>query len=171
MTFPADIMALAEDVLTHCREHKLSLVTAESCTGGLIAGALTEIPGSSDVLDRGFVTYSNAAKEELLGVPAELLLAHGAVSEEVARAMAAGAQLRTDTGVAVAVTGIAGPSGATLTKPVGRVHIAVATPHGLRHERLELGNIGRTAVREEAVRRALRLVLSAIIRDQAGRAP
>lgn len=171
MTFPSDILGLAEEVLSQCRARKLSLATAESCTGGLLAGALTEIPGSSDVIDRGFVTYSNAAKEEMLGVSSKLLLAHGAVSEEIARAMAAGARQRTDVSVAVAVTGIAGPGGATPTKPVGRVHIAVATSHGLSHERLDLGSIGRTAVREETVRRALRLILAAVARDQAGRDP
>jgi len=112
------------------------VATAESCTGGLIAASLTEIAGSSDVVDRGFVTYSNEAKTDLLGVPADLIATHGAVSEEVARAMAQGAIARSKANVAAAVTGIAGPKGGTPTKPVGLVHLAVARRGGdVRHER------------------------------------
>jgi nicotinamide-nucleotide amidase len=171
MSFPPDILDTAATLLTACRASGTTLTAAESCTGGLVLGALTEIAGSSDVVDRGFVTYSNAAKQELLGVPAAILAAHGAVSEATAAAMARGALERARTGLAIAVTGIAGPGGATPTKPVGRVHIAVASPRALSHERLDLGDIGRAAVREESVRRALALALRALERDQAGRAP
>ncbi len=122
MTFPAPSLALAERLLEACAAHGLHLVTAESCTGGLIVGCLTEIPGSSSVVERGYVTYDNRAKQELLGVPADLLARVGAVSEEVARAMAEGALAGAGADLALAVTGIAGPSGATPGKPVGLVH-------------------------------------------------
>jgi nicotinamide-nucleotide amidase len=121
-----DLDRLARDLLEHLRRRHLRLATAESCTGGLIAAALTEIAGSSDVVERGFVVYSNEAKSELLGVDAGLIARHGAVSEEVARAMAEGAIRRSHAEIAVAVTGIAGPGGATPSKPVGLVHLAVA---------------------------------------------
>ncbi|MGQ0663864.1 MAG: CinA family protein [Pseudomonadota bacterium] len=116
----------AEAVLDACRRRGLKLATAESCTGGLIAAALTEIAGASDVVERGFVTYSNAAKTEMLGVGADLIARCGAVSEEVARAMAEGALARAPADLAVSATGIAGPSGATPEKPVGLVHLAWA---------------------------------------------
>ncbi|MBI3709291.1 MAG: CinA family protein [Proteobacteria bacterium] len=118
--------ARAAALLDTCRHARLKLATAESCTGGLIAATLTEIAGSSDVLERGFVTYSNAAKTELLGIPARLIARHGAVSEAVARAMAEGALDRAPVDLAIAVTGIAGPGGATSRKPVGLVHLACA---------------------------------------------
>src|SRR5262245_14878681 len=124
--FPKPIRKLADDVLQAARSAGLKIATAESCTGGLVAGALTEIAGSSDVVERGFVTYSNQAKCDLLGVTIEMLIAHGAVSEEVARAMAEGAVANSGADVAVSVTGIAGPGGGTATKPVGLVHIACA---------------------------------------------
>src|ERR687894_2174634 len=124
--FPEDVLEQARDVLARFDAAGYKLATAESCTGGLIAGALTEVPGSSSVVERGFVTYSNEAKTELLGVPAELIARHGAVSESVARAMAEGALARSRADVAVAITGIAGPGGATATKPVGLVHFALA---------------------------------------------
>src|SRR6185295_7840382 len=108
-------------VLLTCRMKKLKVVTAESCTGGLIAAALTAIAGSSDVVDRGFVTYSNEAKREMIGVPWDAILGHGAVSEPVARAMAAGALSRSDADIAVSVTGVAGPGGGSAEKPVGLV--------------------------------------------------
>ncbi len=121
-----DVDALAAAVLETCRTAGLMVATAESCTGGLIAGALTEVAGSSDVVERGFVTYSNEAKQTLLGVPAGLFDKVGAVSEEVARAMAEGAVARSKAQLAVSVTGIAGPGGGTETKPVGLVHMAIA---------------------------------------------
>lgn len=136
MTFPAATERRARDVLEACRAAGLRLATAESCTGGLIAGCLTEIAGSSDVVDRGFVTYSNDAKTEMIGVPAALIERVGAVSEEVARAMAEGALARANADISVAVTGIAGPGGATETKPVGLVHLATARKgRETRHER------------------------------------
>lgn len=128
--------ALAAEVLDICREARLTLAIAESCTGGLIAAALTEIAGSSDVVERGFVTYADQAKTDLLGVPAALIAAHGAVSEAIARAMAEGTLEHSPADVAVAVTGIAGPGGATSGKPVGLVHLAAARRgHQTLHER------------------------------------
>jgi nicotinamide-nucleotide amidase len=121
-------LALATQVLDACRAQRLMLATAESCTGGLVAAALTAIAGSSDVVERGFVTYSNAAKTELLGVPAPLIADKGAVSAEVAAAMAEGAAARARVGLAVSVTGIAGPGGATPGKPVGLVHFGLTRP-------------------------------------------
>ncbi len=139
--------------------------TAESCTGGLIAGLLTEIPGSSDMLERGFVVYSNAAKQELLGVPAETLVNHGAVSGETAVAMAEGALANSRAEVAVSVTGIAGPDGGTAGKPVGLVHFACARrgkPTVAREERF--GDIGRGAVRLASVEIGLDLLEAALSR-------
>ena len=155
------IIALAEDVLRACRGAGVTLATAESCTGGLISGCLTEIAGSSDVVERGFVTYSNEAKTEMLGVPASLIAEHGAVSEPVARAMAAGALGNSRADIAVAVTGVAGP-GASESKPAGRVHLAVARRGGpVEHLRRDYGAIGRNAVRQATIRDALALVLQA----------
>ena len=122
----ADLDMLAAAVLETCRAAGLMVATAESCTGGLIAGALTEVAGSSDVVERGFVTYSDEAKQTLLGVPTRLFDTVGAVSKEVARAMAEGAVARSEAQLAVSVTGIAGPGGGTETKPVGLVHMAIA---------------------------------------------
>ena len=121
--FDHEIREAAEQVLLTCRMKKLKVVTAESCTGGLIAAALTAIAGSSDVVDRGFVTYSNEAKREMIGVPWDAILGHGAVSEPVARAMAAGALARSNADIAVSVTGVAGPGGGSDEKPVGLVHL------------------------------------------------
>jgi nicotinamide-nucleotide amidase len=142
------IRARAEAVLALCRTRKIMIATAESCTGGLVAAALTAIPGSSDVVDRGFVTYSNAAKTEMLGVPPGLISEHGAVSEPVARAMAEGALAHSAAAVSVGVTGIAGPGGGTAAKPVGLVHFAAASRGGppLPLER-RYGDLGREAVR------------------------
>jgi nicotinamide-nucleotide amidase len=153
----------SEDLLQALRDAKLKIATAESCTGGLIAGLLTEIAGSSDVVERGFVTYSNEAKNECLGVPSGLLETYGAVSEEVARAMAMGAVHRSRANIAVAVTGVAGPGGGSEEKPVGLVHVAVARSRGqVTHKRLLLGDIGRAEVREATVREALSLVAASI---------
>jgi nicotinamide-nucleotide amidase len=146
-------------VLDACRAHGLKVATAESCTGGLVAGALSEIPGSSDVLDRGFVTYSNAAKQAMLGVPASILERYGAVSRETADAMAAGALAMSNADLVVAITGIAGPSGGSAEKPVGLVHFAAAARDGRRiHREKRYGDVGRSAVRREAVAEALVLL-------------
>jgi nicotinamide-nucleotide amidase len=155
---PADLLPLAIELLALCRAEAMTLATAESCTGGLIASTLTEIPGSSAVVDRGFVTYSNEAKTEMLGVPEALIAEHGAVSEPVARAMIAGVFAVSPVRLAVAVTGIAGPDGGSPAKPVGRVHIAAGRRDGLvQHRRMDYGAIGRTAVRLATVRDALSL--------------
>ncbi len=138
-----------------------SLVTAESCTGGMVAAALTDIPGSSAAFLGGFVTYSNALKQELLGVPEALLAAYGAVSEPVARAMAEGARARTGADVAVAITGIAGPGGSA-TKPEGRVCFALVTDKGTRTETIDFGALGRDRVRKAARDHALLLLLAAL---------
>ena len=144
----------AKALLDACLRKKLTLATAESCTGGLVAATISEIPGSSAVLDRGFVTYSNEAKEDLLGVSASTLKRFGAVSEEVARAMARGALEESRATLAVAVTGIAGPGGATPGKPVGLVWIAWARKGEVRARRFQFKG-GRAAVRRQAVAAAL----------------
>lgn len=155
-----DLTALAIRTLEACRAGKLMVATAESCTGGLIAAVLTDIAGSSDVVDRGFVTYSNEAKQEALGVPAAAIEAHGAVSEPTARAMAEGALARSNAQVAVSCTGIAGPGGATPGKPVGLVHLACARAgKPTLHLRREYGTIGRSEVRAATVADALHLIL------------
>lgn len=161
--FPPDLTARAADLVAHYRAAGLMAATAESCTGGLIAALLTEIPGSSNVLERGFVVYSNAAKEELLGVAAEALARHGAVSRETAVAMAEGALAKSRAEVAVSVTGIAGPDGGTAAKPIGLVHFACARrgkPTVAREERF--GDIGREAVRLASVRIGLDLLEAAL---------
>ena len=155
------ISALAEQVLALCREKKIMLATAESCTGGLIAGALTEIAGSSDVVERGFVTYSNRAKNEMLGVAAPLIAWHGAVSAEVARAMATGALAHAPVELAVAVTGIAGPGGGSPDKPVGLVHLAVARRGEKVQNEHQVFPGDRTAIRQATVLRALEMLLAA----------
>ena len=160
--FPDDIEALARQVIEAAAARGLMVATAESCTGGLVAGALTAIAGSSAVVERGFVTYSNAAKTELLGVPADLIEAHGAVSEPVARAMAGGAADRSAAQVSVSVTGIAGPGGGSPDKPVGLVHFAAVGPAGALHVEHRFGDLGREAIRLESVRVALRLLLDRI---------
>lgn len=160
--FPDDIERLARETIEAAAARGLMLATAESCTGGLVSGALTAVAGSSAVVDRGFVTYSNAAKSELLGVPADLIEAHGAVSEPVARAMAEGALARSRAQVTVSVTGVAGPGGGTADKPVGLVHFAAAGPAGVIHAERRFGDVGREAVRLESVRTALGLLLDRI---------
>jgi nicotinamide-nucleotide amidase len=155
----AGLLAKAREVMESCRAAGLALATAESCTGGLVAAALTALPGSSTFVERGFVTYSNAAKIELLGVSAQLIEERGAVSEEVARAMAEGAVAHSHADAALAITGIAGPTGGSLEKPVGTVHIAVAGKgHGTLHRQL-LYSGDRTAVREASAVAALALLL------------
>ena len=158
--FPNDVQELAEAVLSWARVRGLTVATAESCTGGLVAGALTAIAGSSDVVEGGLVTYSNAAKTELLGVDAGLIAEAGAVSEPVARAMALGAVRRLGAGLAVAITGIAGPGGGGPGKPVGLVHFASALAGGeVDHREMRFGDIGRDEVRLASVTVALEMLL------------
>jgi len=160
---PADLAAEAARLLQRCRERRWTLATAESCTGGLIAGCLTAVAGASDVLDRGFVTYSNTAKEQVLGVPEATLATHGAVSEPVARAMAAGALARSEASAAVSATGVAGPGGSSAGKPVGLVHLAVACRDGrVLHRRVLYGDLGRDGIRLAAVRTAFEMLDEAV---------
>lgn len=164
MTKPSEIVSLARQVIEECQRRKIMIATAESCTGGLLAGALTEIPGASGVFERGFVTYSNDAKIELLGIFPITLKQHGAVSEETAMEMAHCALVRSEAGLAVGVTGIAGPEGGTQEKPVGLVHIVAKRYDGMTlHRKLELGDIGRSAVRMESVKNALEMLLKLAI--------
>jgi nicotinamide-nucleotide amidase len=149
----------AQALLDLCRSKTLTIAAAESCTGGLVAATLTEIPGSSRVFDRGFVTYSNAAKQAMLGVPAPILERFGAVSRETAEAMAAGVLAHTPADLVVAVTGIAGPGGAVAGKPVGLVHFAVASRSGqLTHRAQQFGDVGRARVRHLSVLQALAML-------------
>lgn len=159
MTADADLLDRAARLLEACRSARLMLATAESCTGGLIAACLTEIPGSSDVVERGFVTYSNAAKQELLGVPAGLLDTHGAVSGPVARAMAEGAIGASNADIAVSVTGVAGPGGGSADKPVGLVHFGCTRRNGpTLHRERRFGDIGRRGIRLASVAEAFDLI-------------
>ena len=154
-----ELRAAATNVLDICRKRGLTLATAESCTGGLVAAALTEIAGSSDVVDRGFVTYSNEAKAQMLGVSENTLKAFGAVSRETAEAMARGAVGNGGVDLAVSITGIAGPGGGSTTKPIGLVHFACAARDGaLTHAEKRYGDIGRSAVREKSVLQALAML-------------
>lgn len=150
----------AIQVLNACRKAGIMLATAESCTGGLIAAALTDIAGSSDVVDRGFVTYSNQAKNEMIGVPLDLINSLGAVSKEVAVAMAEGALTHSRAGISIAVTGIAGPGGGTPEKPVGLVHMACANNgRPTRHKECRFGALSRAEIRLSTVITALDLLL------------
>jgi len=162
----SNILTLVETLAAELKSRGLMMATAESCTGGLIAGACTELSGSSDWFERGFVSYSNAAKVELLGVPAELIDTHGAVSEPVARAMAAGAVAQSRARLAVSVTGVAGPTGGTAEKPVGTVWFGWATPQGVftEHQRFD-GD--RVAVRQATVAHALAGLLQRLPSAQA----
>jgi nicotinamide-nucleotide amidase len=154
-----DIGTAAKRLLALCRKRHWMVATAESCTGGLVVAALTEIAGSSDVVDRGFVTYSNAAKQSMLGVPSAMLKKFGAVSRETAEAMAAGALANSDADLAVAITGIAGPGGGSRGKPVGLVHFAAAARDGRRlHRAKRFGRIGRRRVRLKSVAEALAML-------------
>ena len=157
--FPRRLIHLAELTLADAREAKLKIVTAESCTGGLIAALLTDIAGSSDVVERGFVVYSNKAKRDMLDVPGDLIADFGAVSEPVARAMAEGALKNSRGHIAVSVTGIAGPGGGTPMKPVGLVHFGAArSGRSILHEMQLFGDIGRDEIRMKSVETALNLV-------------
>ncbi|MGL4812279.1 MAG: CinA family protein [Beijerinckiaceae bacterium] len=163
MTVDSALVDLAREVLDKARAQKLKIATAESCTGGLVAMLLTEIAGSSDVFERGFVTYSNEAKADMLGVWPGLIAEHGAVSEPVARAMAEGAVKQSRADAAVAITGIAGPGGGTKNKPVGLVHIAVYRKgSGTRHGVFHFGGLGRRDIRERAARDALMMLMVAL---------
>jgi len=153
------LVAQARALLDLCRRKRLTIATAESCTGGLVAAALTDIAGSSDVFERGFVTYSNAAKEAMLSVPPATLQAHGAVSRQTAEVMAQGALAHSPADLAVSITGIAGPGGGSDTKPVGLVHVAAASRRGaLIHRERRFGDIGRAEVRRASVAEALALL-------------
>ena len=157
--FSSPLLRLAEVVVADARLAKLRIATAESCTGGMIGALITEVPGSSAVFDRGFIVYTNRAKQDLLGVPGDLIADMGEVSEAVARMMAEGAVENSNAHVAVAVTGIAGPGGGTKMKPVGLVHIAAARENrSILHEAHRFGDIGRSEVRIKTVEAALELL-------------
>lgn len=160
--FHTDIRRKAELIDRTLSNRHQMIVTAESCTGGLIAGALTDVPGSSDAVHGGFVTYANGAKSAMIGVPEELIREHGAVSEPVARAMAEGALKVSGATYAIAVTGIAGPGGGTEGKPVGLVHFACASEDGTVAREERFGDIGRQQVREATVKAALDLVIECL---------
>jgi nicotinamide-nucleotide amidase len=168
----SDARSIARTLLDLCRSRRLMIATAESCTGGLVAGTLTDIPGSSDVIDRAFVTYSNDAKRAMLGVNATTLATFGAVSKETATQMAVGALERAGVDLAVSITGIAGPGGATPGKPVGLVHFAAAARDGrIIHRECRFGAIGRTAVRLRSVVEALRMLMELARGPQASAKP
>ncbi len=153
-------MILAKQVLQHCRAKGWKIATAESCTGGMVAAALTDIAGSSDVFDRGFVTYSNAAKTEMLGVYPALIIEFGAVSQQVAENMALGALSRSNADIAVSITGVAGP-GASESKPEGLVWFGLANKHSvIFSQKMEFGPLGREFVRQASVEHALMLLLN-----------
>ncbi len=157
----ANLLARAAELLAAARACGETVATAESCTGGLLAATLTAIPGSSEMFERGFVTYSNSAKSEMLGVPYWLIERHGAVSEDVARAMAGGALTHSHASLAVAVTGVAGPDGGTPEKPVGLVYFAAGRrDEPMRSECVLFGDLGRAEIRRRSVERALTLLLS-----------
>lgn len=161
-----EVTHAANALIRLCIERKLTIATAESCTGGLVAGALTAVPGSSAVLDRGFVTYSNDAKREMLGVPAATLKQYGEVSRQTAEAMARGALSKAKVDLAVSITGIAGPGGATADKPVGLVHFAAASRAGTSmHAAKRYGDIGRDNVRQQSVLQALRMLQELVEAD------
>ena len=164
--FSDEIIDLATKVISHCSAKGYKIALAESCTGGLITAALTEIAGSSSVVDRGSVTYSNQAKREMLGVSRQTLAVEGAVSENTAREMAEGALKATSIEATIAVTGVAGPGGGSATKPVGRVHIAAARQgRETLHKKCSFGDLGRGNVREQTVITALK-VLNQIVRKR-----
>lgn len=156
-----EIRALATEVLKACETRGLMVATAESCTGGMVATALTDIPGSSTVVERGFITYSNEAKAEMLAVPMALIEAHGAVSEPVALAMAEGALAHSRADLAVSITGVAGPGGGTTAKPEGLVNFACARRgRATVHTGIEFGPLGRDEVRAASVKQALEMLLA-----------
>jgi nicotinamide-nucleotide amidase len=161
--FDSEIRTLAFEVIATCTAQGMTIGTVESCTGGLIAGALTAISGSSSVVMAGLVTYSNEAKTALAQVPRPLIDVHGAVSEEVARAMAEGGRRVLDVDIACAVTGVAGPGGGSATKPIGLVHLAVSREgHATLHRACRYGDIGRDRVRRETLATALEMLLDMV---------
>lgn len=162
MEFPQEITRLADEIVELLRQRGQTLTTAESCTGGLIAGAITAIAGSSDIFYGGFVTYANEAKVGMVGVQAATLDRYGAVSEETVREMAEGARRAAGTDWSISVSGIAGPGGGTKLKPVGLVHFGLSRQTGTTHRRVEFGNAGRALVRQKAVGTALSMVLAAL---------
>ena len=165
MTTPDAHQQIAERILAEARKRGLRIATAESCTGGMVSAALTDIAGSSDVFERGFVTYSNESKQAMLGVPADTIAAHGAVSTETARAMAEGAIRNSRADIAVAITGVAGPGGGSVEKPVGLVCFAIARKgQATQHRRVQFDDGGRTAIRQDATRTALEMLLEAATR-------
>lgn len=160
--FSENIETLARQVIENLTARNKMIVTAESCTGGLIAAALTEISGSSAAVHGGFVTYANEAKQQMIGVPSNMLAQFGAVSEPVARAMAVGALKISGADIAISVTGVAGPGGGSPEKPVGLVHFGCATQGRTEHFRREFGELGRKQVRLDSVEQALHLVLETL---------
>ena len=160
--FTPDLMTLAEAVVARAQARGMTLATAESCTGGLVAALITSVAGSSAVLEQGAVTYSNAAKTRMLDVPAALIEAHGAVSQPVAEAMATGARARAGVGLAVSITGVAGPGGGSAEKPVGLVHFGLATADGVRHLERRFFEGDRQAIRLAVTEQALRLLLDGL---------
>ncbi len=162
--FDAQTTSLATAMLESCRAAGATVATVESCTGGLVGGALTAIAGSSDVVLGGLITYSNAAKAALAGVPGDLLAAHGAVSEQVARAMAAGGRKALSSTLAVAITGVAGPGGGSAEKPVGLVHFACAGAGGTAHREMRFGPLSRDEIRRLSVLTALEMLREAAAR-------
>jgi nicotinamide-nucleotide amidase len=157
-----ELRAAARELLDRARGRGLKVATAESCTGGLAAAVLTDIPGSSDVFDRGFITYSNVAKQEMLGVPEATLLVYGAVSRETALAMALGALGRSPAHVSAAITGVAGPAGGTPEKPVGLVHLAAAKRGSTLHRERRFGDVGRQEIRRRSVLEAFAMLAQLI---------
>jgi nicotinamide-nucleotide amidase len=161
--FDEPLLNLARLLLDEAERRRVKIATAESCTGGLLSALLTEIPGSSKVFERGFVTYSNRAKEELLGVPGDLIADMGAVSEPVARAMAEGALANSRANLTVSITGVAGPDGGTPLKPIGLVHFACARENrSIRHVEMRFGDVGRRAIRAASLETALTLLREGI---------
>ena len=161
--FPLEIETLARLLIDEVRERHLRVTTAESCTGGLVAAAICSIPGASDIFERGFITYTNRAKEEMLGIPGDMIADFGAVSEPVARMMAEGALNNSRAHIAVAITGVAGPGGGSPMKPVGTVHIATArSTAGIRHRHEVFDGETRLDVQMAAVAVALQMMRDAI---------
>lgn len=163
--FSPKIRNSAAQTIAVLNQKSMQIVTAESCTGGLIAGALTSVPGSSEVVHGGFITYANLAKQQMIGVPEQILNEHGAVSEQTARCMADGARAATGVDVAIAVTGIAGPGGGSAEKPVGLVYIGCAAASGTYTQKHLFGDIGRDDIRSETILAALTLVRDIVLYD------
>ena len=156
-------MNMARLLIDDAQQRRLRIAAAESCTGGLVSGLITSIPGSSKVYERGFVTYSNKAKEEVLGIPGDLIADYGAVSEPIARAMAEGALEESRANMAIAITGVAGPGGGTRLKPVGTVHFALARENApIRHRMESFGDLGRGEIQLASVETALQMLMESV---------